>query len=98
MKPISARYALVAAVATLAAASAHAQSSVTIYGVADMYMQVGKTNGNGGATTYQVESGGESGSRIGFRGQEDLGGGLAAIFTLESGALAWITAASPRAA
>ena len=77
------------AVAGLVSAPAFAQSNVTIYGVADAY--VGSfsgdiTNGAGnkdGARVNGVNSGGMSGSRIGFRGAEDLGNGLKAVFTFE---------------
>ncbi|WAW11222.1 porin [Oxalobacter vibrioformis] len=63
------------AVLGAAAGVAHAQSNVTIYGVVD--------------TGYILESGrdvrmGENiNNRIGFRGSEDLGGGLKATFELE---------------
>lgn len=67
--------------ASLWAASAWAQSSVTIYGVADAFVEFGK----GTASTTKLQSGGISGSRIGFRGTEDLGGGLQAQFVIESG-------------
>ena len=64
------------------AGTAAAQSNVTIYGVAD----AGITRfDNGATTTTRLDSGIQSGSRIGFRGTEDLGGGLSAIFTLENG-------------
>jgi len=56
-------------------------ASVTIYGVADAFVQVL----NGSSTMSRVQSGGLVGSRLGFRGREDLGGGLNAFFTLESG-------------
>lgn len=64
------------------AASAHAQSNVTIYGVVDMGLV--RTD-NGSTTNTSLDSGKQSGSRIGFQGTEDLGGGLSAIFQLESG-------------
>jgi predicted porin len=64
--------------------SASAQSSVTIYGILDMYLQYGK----GDHTETAVQSGGISSSRLGFKGSEDLGNGNKAIFTLESGILA----------
>ena len=61
---------------------ASAQTSVTIYGVAD----VGITReDNGVSTTNRLDSGNQSGSRLGFRGNEDLGGGLSAQFVLEQG-------------
>lgn len=59
-----------------------AQSSVTLYGLLDAYVSVGK---GARGTQYLLESGGMSGSRLGFRGSEDLGGGLKAIFQIESG-------------
>jgi len=59
-----------------------AQSSVTLYGVMDANV----TYGNGSLShARRVGSSGLSGSRLGFRGSEDLGGGLRAIFTLEHG-------------
>lgn len=67
--------------AACAAPLAHAQSSVTLYGILDMYMQVGK----GDKTMTQLQSGGMAGSRWGLRGSEDLGNGLKALFVLESG-------------
>jgi len=64
------------------ACSAQAQSSVTIYGVIDVGVQFEEgLNDN----TDRVISGGRSGSRLGFKGAEDLGGGLRAVFTLEAG-------------
>jgi predicted porin len=73
--------------ALLAAAfplSSFAQSNVTIYGIVD----AGIVSESGGAagSVNKVTSGVGSASRIGFKGTEDLGGGLSAIFTLESGA------------
>ncbi|MDY0748067.1 porin [Paucibacter sp. R3-3] len=59
-----------------------AQSSVTIYGVLDL--SVGATN-NGNGNVKQLMSGVGPGSRLGFRGTEDLGGGLKANFVLEEG-------------
>ena len=70
---------------TLAAAAAHvahAQSSVTIYGLIDEGVDFSRA---GGKTEKRVISGGAFGSRLGFRGIEDLGGGLNAVFRLESG-------------
>ncbi|WGS51765.1 porin [Paraburkholderia sp. D15] len=63
--------------------SAHAQSSVTLYGILDTGIDfASNVNGN---HLYQMASGVSAGSRWGVRGKEDLGGGLAAIFDLESG-------------
>jgi predicted porin len=65
-------------------ALAHAQSSVTVYGSVDAAISVGDSGGSTGSTT-RLDSGVGPGSRFGFRGTEDLGGGLRALFTLESG-------------
>jgi len=72
--------------AVLAAFSgaAFAQSSVTVYGVVDMGFA---HEDNGVAKTNKLEQGNQSGSRLGFRGTEDLGGGLSAVFALETGIL-----------
>jgi predicted porin len=67
------------------AASASAQSSVTLFGIADIAVQRGTASGAGSGSRTQMISGGYSGSRVGFRGQEDLGGGLSASFWLEAG-------------
>jgi predicted porin len=63
--------------------NASAQSSVSLYGVVDAAM-VHSSNQNGAANTY-MRSGNLAGSRIGFKGTEDLGGGLLALFLLENG-------------
>lgn len=62
---------------------AAAQTNVTIYGVVDMGLdrQAGGVAGN----VVKMSSGIGSGSRLGFKGTEDLGGGLSALFVLESG-------------
>ena len=70
------------AIAGLVSAPAFAQSNVTIYGVADVGVSFGSHGDNDLA---QVHNGGLSGSRIGFRGTEDLGNGLKALFTYEYG-------------
>lgn len=65
------------------AGAAQAQSSnVTIYGALDAYVESGD---NGQARVNRVQNGGATPSRIGFRGTEDLGGGLKAIYSLETG-------------
>lgn len=69
----------------LCAGGALAQSSVTVYGRVDAGLRyVSNTDAQGGSTT-SVDNGALSGSRLGFTGTEDLGGGLKAMFTLESG-------------
>ncbi|MGZ2748695.1 porin [Burkholderia stagnalis] len=65
------------------AGMAHAQSSVTLYGIVDAGMLY--TNNVKGKSLWQLASGNESGSRWGLTGTEDLGGGLKAIFKLENG-------------
>ena len=68
-----------AAVATLAGTSALAQSSVTIYGRLNTSVERQK-DGDESVTALQNNA-----SRIGFKGTEDLGGGLKASFLLEHG-------------
>jgi GBP family porin len=65
------------------AGAAHAQNSVTLYGLIDAGITY--TNNQGGSKNVQATSGQVNGSRWGLRGSEDLGGGLKAIFTLENG-------------
>jgi predicted porin len=67
------------------AGAASAQTNVQIYGVADAGISYTDNGAASNAKTWGLSSGGQSGSRIGFKGSEDLGGGLSAIFTLENG-------------
>lgn len=62
--------------------SAGAQSNVTIYGAADLYLNSARS---GPTHLTRVEDGGNAASRLGFRGSEDLGDGLRANFVLEAG-------------
>ncbi len=71
-----------AALATVATA-AQAQSSVTAYGVLDVWV-ANVTNTSTGKTATAMATGGNATSRWGFKGTEDLGGGLKANFVLES--------------
>jgi predicted porin len=69
---------------------AQAQSSVTLYGIADAYVGSieNKTQTAAGETKVRqgvVNGSGLSSSRWGLKGSEDLGGGLKGIFVLESG-------------
>ena len=75
------------ALAALAATSAFAQSSVTIYGVADVGYRTAKWTDAGAARgkASGVADGAMAGNRFGFRGTEDLGGGLKANFVIEQG-------------
>jgi len=66
------------------ASAALAQSNVTIYGVVDTGINYSKTGGGSDSSSWGMGSL-QSGSRIGFKGTEDLGGGTKAIFTLENG-------------
>ena len=69
--------------ALLLAGAAHAQSSVTLYGLIDQ--GVNYTSNAQGHSAYQMKSGDAYGSRWGVKGSEDLGGGYRAIFQLENG-------------
>ncbi|NNG23724.1 porin [Telluria aromaticivorans] len=64
---------------------AHAQSNVTIYGVMDAAVAVEDTDAPGEDSRTVINSGNQSSSRIGFRGTEDLGNGLKALFNIEAG-------------
>ena len=76
------KHTLVALAALTAATGAMAQSSVTLFGVVDASLARVSAGGN---DVTGLSSGGLSSSRLGFRGVEDLGGGLAAGFWLEGG-------------
>ena len=73
----------VLAASLLAAGTAAAQSSVTLFGIVDASARQVK-NGSAGSQK-QLATGGNATSRFGLRGVEDLGGGLRAGFHLESG-------------
>jgi predicted porin len=82
---------------TSTAIAAHAQSSVTIYGVVDAGVTTARqgagTTTPGGSTpvgtarnhTTRLDSSSGPGARIGFRGTEDMGDGLSANFVAEEG-------------
>ncbi len=67
----------IAIAALVASGASFAQSSVTLYGIADVF--VGKVKG----ASAQLVNGGVSGSRWGLKGNEDLGGGMNAVFNFE---------------
>jgi predicted porin len=73
---------LLALAAACLATGASAQSSVTLFGVVDV--GVAHVTGDG-VSRSGLSTGGANISRLGFRGTEDLGGGLAASFWLEAG-------------
>jgi predicted porin len=67
--------------------AAHAQTNVQVYGLIDAGVEtLNHANANQNSVT-KVISGGKNTSRWGFRGTEDLGGGLKAVFGLEGGIL-----------
>lgn len=82
---------LVGGLLMAAAAASQAQTAgtgVTIYGIYDTgieYVSNVKTATGTGSAWRMPNNTGEFASRIGFRGTEDLGGGLNAIYTIESG-------------
>ncbi|WP_039050487.1 porin [Comamonas thiooxydans] len=59
-----------------------AQIDVSIFGTIDTYVARAKS---GNSSTMRIDSGGNTASRIGFRGKEDFGGGMSARFMLEAG-------------
>jgi GBP family porin len=63
--------------------TAHAQSSVTLYGVIDTGLVY--TNNQGGHSNWQEASSSTENTVYGLKGSEDLGGGLHAVFKLENG-------------
>ena len=69
------------AIAATLAAPAFAQSSVTIYGRLNLSVESTKIDG-AGKRDWQEK---DNSSRIGFSGEEDLGGGNKALFKIESG-------------
>ncbi|MBA4061437.1 porin [Acidovorax temperans] len=73
---------LIALAVLAASGAAMAQSSVTLFGVVDAAYAYGSGSVS---NTSQLKSSGYSSSRLGFRGVEDLGGGLSASFWLEAG-------------
>ncbi|HCZ14237.1 MAG TPA: porin [Candidatus Accumulibacter sp.] len=76
------------AVAGLASGTALAQSNVTIYGVVDAgyIYSSGSAGKRMGTNTFSgIASGIAAGNRLGFKGEEALGNGLKAVFTLEYG-------------
>lgn len=80
---------LAVAVAAALPVVAHAQTNVTMYGIADAGVGYVKTDslltgGGRAGGTVKVDTGIQSTSRWGIRGSEDLGGGLSAIFNAEA--------------
>jgi predicted porin len=79
---------LALAVAAALPAAAQAQSNITLYGIADVGLEysnggANSTNTQAGKSGIRVQSSLGTGSRLGIRGSENLGGGLSAIFQIE---------------
>ncbi len=76
------------AVAGLASTAAFAQSNVTIYGSVDAgyaYRFDAENKTTGQHSRSSLDTGASAGNRLGFKGVEDLGNGLKAVFLLEQG-------------
>ena len=73
---------VVGAMGALGSTAAQAQSSVTIFGIVDANVAHLRSSGNGSVNVLGTD--GNLSSRLGFRGVEDLGGGLKAGFWLEA--------------
>jgi predicted porin len=76
------RPALVVAALSSVASLAHAQATVEIFGLLDIGYLHTSADGNGSVSSINTD--GNTSSRLGFRGTEDLGGGLKAAFWLEA--------------
>jgi predicted porin len=74
------------ACASAFAVSANAQSTLTTYGIVDMGF-VAESGGTAGSLD-KITSGAQSGTRLGFKGTEDLGDNMKALFVLETGLIA----------
>ncbi|HVZ44282.1 MAG TPA: porin [Ramlibacter sp.] len=72
---------LIALAVLAAAGSASAQSSVTLFGIVDATLMWGHGSVS---NKHQLGNSGYNSSRLGFRGTEDLGGGMSASFWLEA--------------
>ena len=80
---------LAVAVAAALPAFAQAQSSITLYGVADVGIEYSNDDANAtaagpGDSGVRLRDGTQTPSRFGVRGVEDLGGGLRAVFNIEN--------------
>ncbi|MDB5764407.1 MAG: porin [Herminiimonas sp.] len=75
------------ALMAMTASPSYAQTSVTVYGLIDAAVAYSNKVAAGAASgnSLTINSGTLQGSRLGFKGVEDLGGGLKSMFVLESG-------------
>lgn len=80
--PSPTRSLALAALVALGATSAQAQSTVTLFGLIDV--SAGKFQSPGAKSTKGIDSGNMTTSFWGVKGTEDLGGGMSAVFSLES--------------
>lgn len=71
------------AIAGSFAATANAQTAVSMYGIVDMGLV--SERGAAAGSVQKVTSGAQSGTRLGVKGTEDLGGNLKGLFVLETG-------------
>lgn len=85
---------LIALAALAATGAVMAQSSVTLYGVVDVGFTSVNNSGTGSTDNTGLTSSNMTTNRLGFRGTEDLGGGLKAKFQIETGFAADAPAAS----
>lgn len=69
--------------AATCSASGSAQTTVNVYGLLDV--GISRADNVAGKNTLTIDNGVWQSSRFGFRGAEDLGGGLKALFTIEGG-------------
>jgi predicted porin len=63
----------------------HAEPAVAIYGLVDITVQYTTHAGPAGSHSYSMGDGAFTGTRLGFRGTEDLGDGMKAFFSIEQG-------------
>jgi predicted porin len=79
------KYSLLMIAAGLSSASAMAQTNVVVYGIVDTSIRYVSSDNAAGNSNIRMDNGAISNSRFGFKGTEDLGDGLKAIFRLEAG-------------
>jgi predicted porin len=83
---LTAAHLAAALVASLCAVAASAQSNITVYGIVDAAIaHTNNVDAAGHSLTKMPTLTGSVPSRLGFRGSEDLGNGLSAVFALENG-------------
>lgn len=80
-----AKHTSLGAISTLMACAAHAQSSVTLYGVVDAGIRYATNANTARDGKLELSEGALNGSRFGLRGREDLGAGTAVVYVLEGG-------------